>query len=87
MDIRKFNELLLKGICPDELNFSKEPQPIDISKIQYNAFYRSYEFVENKFPSGYETIPGFDKVINMIAENLESTTPLEEILEKSSINK
>ena len=86
MDIRKMNELLSQGLCPDELNFSLQPKELDVSKLKYNAFYRSYEFVENKFPKGYESIPGFDIIIKNIADNLATTTPLEEMLEKSKIN-
>lgn len=86
MDIRKMNELLSQGLCPDELNFSLQPKELDVSKLKYNAFYRSYEFVENKFPKGYESIPGMNIIIQNIADNLATTTPLEEMLQKSKIN-
>ena len=87
MDLLKLNELLSQGICPDELNFTLESPPLDIEKIKYNAFYRSYEFVESKFPKGYKSIPGMELIIQSIADKYEdeNITPLSEILEKSKL--
>ena len=49
---------------------------LDLNKIKYNAFSRSYEFAQSKFPKGLENIPGFDKVIeSCICDH----TPLEEL--------
>jgi len=80
MDLRELNNLLSNGILPEELNFTIRPiQQLDISKIKYNAFYRSYEFAESKFPKGYENIPGFDNIIESVRQDLETKTPLEEI--------
>lgn len=86
--IDELNKLLSQGILPDELNFSLQSNEhiIDIEKLKYNSFYRSYEFVESKFPKGYENIPGFDKVIQSIADELKLTSPLEEITKRSIIN-
>ena len=87
MDLLKLNELLSQGICPDELNFALASPPLDIEKIKYNAFYRSYEFVEGKFPKGYKSIPGMELIIQSIADKYEeeNITPLSEILEKSKL--
>ena len=91
MSVRKLNEQLEKGILPIELNFSVEQQNniIDFEKLKYNAFYRSYEFYENKFPKGYENIPGFNKIIENIALQAEeeNKTPLQEIIERQNIIK
>jgi len=88
-NLREINKQLSNGILPDCLNFTLQPKPFDIAELKYNAFYRSYEFVESKFPKGYESIPGFDKVIQSIADKFEENniTPLSEILEKSSLRK
>ena len=85
MDIKELNKQLSKGILPDVLNYTIEQKPLDICDLKYNAFYRSYEFVESKFPKGYESIPGFDCVIQSIADKLdrEQITPLKEIEEKA----
>ena len=69
-------ELLKCGILPDSLNFNQK-QEFDIYKVAYNLRYKTTEYWESKFPDGYQNIPGFDKIIEKIAE--ESLTPLEEI--------
>lgn len=83
MSINKLNEQLNQGILPEELNFSNQKQSfeIDINKIKYNAFYRTYEFYESKFPDGYQSIPGFDKIISSISANAEemNINPLDEL--------
>ena len=85
MNIAELNKQLSNGVLPDVLNYGIEQKPLDICELKYNAFYRSYGFVESKFPKGYESIPGFDCVIQSIADKLEQEeiTPLKEILEKA----
>ena len=78
-------ELLNRGILPDSLNFSNQRQEFDIYKVAYNLRYKTTEYWESKFPDGYQNIPGFDKIIEKIAE--ESLTPLEEITLKQQENK
>ena len=77
-------ELLNRGILPDSLNFNQK-QEFDIYKVAYNLRYKTTEYWESKFPDGYQNIPGFDKIIEKIAE--ESLTPLEEITLKQQENK
>ena len=86
MDLKKDLELLNQGILPDSLNFTltDSGNEIDIQQLQYNAFYKSYEYFENKFPPGHEVIPGFDKVIEYLADN--SRSPLDEINERQLKN-
>jgi hypothetical protein len=80
---KKVIELLNKGILPDELNFRDKPiEPIDWAKVKYNTFYKSPEFYENKFPEGFENLPGFDKIINQMVIN--GKLPLDEMLERQS---
>ena len=86
MNINELNKQLMSGMLPDELNFSiKREFVLDLDKIKYNAFYRSYEFYESKFPKGYESIPGFDKIIESIVENSKDKTPLDEMLQREKI--
>jgi len=69
---------LKNGILPPELNFSaNQNQQIDWEKVRYNAFYKSPDFFESKFPVGFNKLPGFDKIIESMIAN--SKTPLEEI--------
>jgi hypothetical protein len=89
MDLQKLNDALIKGELPEELNFTNTSNTeVDISKLKYNAFYRDYEFYESKFPQGYQSIAGFDKIIQLIADvaEKEQVSPLKEILEKQKIN-
>jgi uncharacterized membrane protein len=70
---------LKNGILPAELDFSVKtaPEVIDWNMVRYNSFYKSSDFFESKFPNGMLQIPGFDKVIEIMAENAKS--PLEEM--------
>ena len=77
-------ELLNRGILPDSLNFN-QTREIDIYKVAYNLRYKTTEYWESKFPDGYQNIPGFDKIIEKIAE--EAISPLEEITLKQQENK
>ena len=71
-------ELLNRGILPDSLNFNnKNCEQFDIYKVAYNLRYKTTEYWESKFPEGFENIPGFDRIIEKIAE--DAISPLEEI--------
>ena len=81
-NIEELNQQLHQGILPDELNFAiKREYNVDINKIKYNSFYRSYEFYENKFPKGHSNIPGFDNIIDSIVVKAKekNKTPLQEL--------
>ena len=84
MDLREINKQLKKGKLPDELNFTLEPT-LDFERLLYNAFYRTYEYHESKFPAGYENIPGFDLIIQDLADNAK--TPLEEMEIRQNVTK
>jgi hypothetical protein len=85
-DIKKIINKLNLGILPDELNFSiQPPDDIDWSKVQYNTFYKSKEYILGKMPcpEGFMKLPG----ANCIIEDIISTvkTPLEEIIQRQQI--
>ncbi len=85
--IKEINDSFDKGILPKCLDFSiVNTDEIDIDMLKYNAFYRSYEFAESKFPPGFDSIPGFDKIIESCIPTL---TPLEEldIIQKEALEK
>ena len=84
MDLTQLNKQLTRGKLPVELDYNIEPT-IDMERLLYNAFYRSYEFHESKFPAGYDNIPGFDLLIQNIADNAK--TPLEEIETRQQVAK
>ena len=85
--IKKFNQLFKDGIIPDELSFSiKEEQDdnFDWQKVRYNTFYKQPEFFWDKFPEGFENIPGFHKIIDKMVDN--ALDPLEEIGERTTFS-
>lgn len=53
---------------------------IDPKKITYD-YYRTYDFWKDKFPKGWEYIPGFDNIIQSIHQkNIEkNNSPLREM--------
>ena len=83
-DLKELNQ----GILPDSLNFGiKSTDMVDWEKVKYNSLYKDYSYYEKKFPDGYDSIPGFDKVIQQLADNASS--PLQEInaiIENKSIS-
>lgn len=76
--VKDIVEKLNNGEIPDELNYVLEPKiNYDPYKLWYNDYYTSPEYIASKFPSGWDCIPGFDKVIEKMAEC--SISPLEEL--------
>lgn len=85
-NINKVFEELEMGILPIELTFNQQ-LVIDeelIAKIQYNAFYKTFDYWADKFPSGFLNLPGSDKIINHMKDN--AISPLEELNKRSNNN-
>jgi hypothetical protein len=85
--IQKLNDDFIKGICPDSLTYTIEPRSnIDFYKLWYgNDYYKSIDFISKSLPIGWDNIPGFDLVLEDMANN--ALTPLEEIeLRQQKIN-
>lgn len=72
-------ELLNSGILPDSLRFNKpqDEELLDLNKVAYNLRYKDTNYWLNKFPSGFENLPGSEKILEAIAE--KALTPLEEL--------
>ncbi len=65
----------------------KRKSVVDWDKLQYNSTYNSPEYFRNKFPSGFDYLPGFDTIIQNMAN--KAKTPYEEMMEiklSSNIN-
>ena len=76
--IKKFNKMFSEGQLPEEFDYSIKPtEEIDWSKVKYNTFYKEPDFFINRFPEGFENIPGFDKIIDKMVDN--ALSPLEEM--------
>ena len=89
MSLQNLIKSLENGICPAELNFSKnnnDNDNIDWEKVRYNTFYKSPEFFESKFPNEILGMNGFDKVIDLIVEKNINNTPLKEIITRENID-
>lgn len=87
-DIKRINKDLANDFLPVELDFTMKPTPnIDWEKVAYNTFYKSQEYFINKFPPGFESLPGYEKIIDEMI--LNSKTPLEEMNERrqDAVNK
>ena len=72
---------------PDSLNFNlpHKPENIDYQKIQYNAFYKTFEYWSQKYLEGHQSIPGFDKIIHKLAET--ALTPLQYLNQLNVVRK
>lgn len=80
--LKNINKQLERGELPTEFNYTNidDMLKIDMEKLKYNAFYRSYEFYEKRFEKELKYIPHFDKVVDMIVNEKEqlNITPLKE---------
>jgi hypothetical protein len=70
-------ELLNRGILPDSFKFNMHQGELDIEKIAYNLRYKDTNYWLNKFPPGFENLPGSEKILEKIVE--KALTPLEEL--------
>jgi hypothetical protein len=83
-DIKRINNLLKSGVIPVELDFVNisPNEPIDWEKVAYNTFYKTPEFFINKFPAGFESLPGWERIVDKMISNAKS--PLEEMEERQN---
>ena len=78
-------KLLNNDVLPTQLNYNFNPVfHYDVDKIQYNSYYKSFEFFESKFPSGFESMPGYYRIINEIRYNAK--TPLDEMNDRINLS-
>lgn len=84
-NLTKVIEQLERGSLPVELTFTNKSNVLDeelIRKIQYNSFHR-FDYWADKFPPGFGCIPGFDDIIQHMADSCIS--PIEEIEKRKNI--
>lgn len=88
--LKNINSKFEKGELPQEFNYLniEDMLKIDVEKLKYNAFYRSYEFYEKRFEKELKYIPNFDKVIEKIVKEKEELdiTPLKEYEDRFETN-
>ena len=80
MKINKINDTLENGVVPDMFNYSMERDIIDWEKVHYTSYYNSFDFFARKLPNGWQSIKGFEQVIQDMADGTSS--PLEEMNER-----
>lgn len=61
-----------------QTNEEKSFVDLDLSMVLYNDLYKLPEFFEQKFPAGYENIPAFETILQMIAYKNINNSPLQE---------
>ena len=63
------------GILPVELMFVKnEDEGLDLSKLQYNTFYRTPQYYDSLMPKCLKNIPGYEKMLEKMKEDNEHLT-------------
>jgi hypothetical protein len=86
--VKQLNKDFANGTIPQDLLFGVEPElKLDeqvIEDMKYLAFYKDFNYYAKRFPY-YQSIQGFDRIIQSIADKNSQTTPLQEIENKSSI--
>jgi hypothetical protein len=75
----KFIEIDLNSDAFDYAGTLKVKSVVDWDKLQYNSTYNSPEYFRNKFPEGFDYLPGFENIIERMASNAK--TPYEEMME------
>lgn len=90
MEVEENVRYIEVDLTSNEFDYSgtfQRRQIVDWNKLQYNSTYKSFEYWRDKFPPGFEYLPGFDKIIQKMIENAKS--PYEEMMEiilSSNIN-
>jgi hypothetical protein len=87
--MEKLNNCLLKGILPDELNYTKSRDEfkIDWEKVKYNSFYKTPEYFDKRFNPCIKSLPGYETILNnIVIQNKDNSLTEEMKLRKSIIN-
>ena len=85
MSFQNILRKLEKGELPEELDFRVKPQQeIDWDKVKYNTFYKSDEYILQRFPNSmaFQNLPGSEKILDVVKSKI--TTPLEEMEERET---
>jgi hypothetical protein len=83
MNINEINNDFKMGDLPACFNYKpKKLDEVDFSKLQYNSYYKSPEFMLSKFsnPTAFLNMAGGLQILELMAEN--SPCPLEAMIER-----
>jgi hypothetical protein len=78
----RFIEIDLNSDAFDYAGTLKVKSVVDWDKLQYNSTYNSPEYFRNKFPEGFDYLPGFENILERIASNAK--TPYEEMISRGA---
>ena len=77
-NINKVVNDINNGILPVELMFVKNDDEsnfkLDLSKLQYNTFYRTPQYYDGLMPECLKQLPGYDKMIEKMVEDNKDMT-------------
>lgn len=84
--VTDIDKQIAHGILPLSLDFNflalNPPDVVDMNKIQYQSFYKTFEYAKSKFPKGIDGCWYMDKVIE---ESIVEQSPLELMEERLRI--
>jgi hypothetical protein len=70
---------IANGVLPLSLDFNfllaNQPDEVDMSKLQYQSFYKTFEYAQSKYPVGIHGCRFMDAVIEATID--ETKSPLE----------
>jgi hypothetical protein len=82
----EINKQLDSDEIPFELEYKIVPNiGYDVSKLQYDD-YKYPEFYARRFPSGYDSIPGFDKIFEQMAIDNKDKSLFDELESRKNNN-
>ena len=78
--LRQIDIDVANGILPAELDFMfmalNPPSTLDMSKLQYQSFYRTFEYASSKFPEGFKATEFLHPIIEA---SISNESPLEQM--------
>jgi hypothetical protein len=86
--IKQLNRQFENGELPLGFDYSKPIQCgfVDIEKLKYNAFYKTFNYYESKFPKDFIGIFGLEPMIKEIVEYKQDIDLIDELEIKKNTN-
>eukprot|EP01038_Epipyxis_sp_PR26KG_P015441 gene15441-20833_t len=86
INVKQVIQDLNNNILPVELMFVKnEDEVLDLSKLQYNTFYRTIQHYDSLMPKALKNIPGYERILEKMIEDNQYTT-LSQAMDLRKIN-
>lgn len=89
--LRELDDDVANGILPAELDFMfmalNPPSTLDMSKLQYQSFYRSFEYAASQFPEGFKATEFLHPIIEASISNESPLDQMNAIHSKATTDK